>query len=60
MNVLMFLYVFLLFFLLTPGTLFYLPQHKSKIVTGLTHAFLFALIWTFTHKMVWRLTSGLL
>jgi len=54
----MFLYVFVLFFLLTPGTLFYFPKHKSKMITGLSHAFIFVIIWTFTHKYVDKITSN--
>jgi hypothetical protein len=57
MNVIMFIYVFVLFFVLTPGVLVYLPPKSSKMITAATHAVIFALIWTLTHKMVWRLTS---
>ena len=56
MNLIMFVYVFLLFFVLTPGVLVYLPPKSSKMVTAATHALIFALVWTFTHKMVWRLS----
>jgi predicted aldo/keto reductase-like oxidoreductase len=59
MNVVMLVYVFVLFFVLTPGVLVYLPPKASKMVTNLTHAAIFALIWTLTHKMVWRLSSGM-
>jgi len=55
----MFVYVFLLFFVLTPGVLVYLPPKSSKMVTAATHALIFALVWTFTHKMVWRLTHSM-
>jgi hypothetical protein len=27
------------------------------MITAATHAVIFALIWTLTHKMIWRLTS---
>ena len=52
----MFIYAFVLFIVLTPGILFYFPKHKSKIVTNLFHALVFAIIWTFTHKFVYKST----
>ena len=59
MNLIMFLYVFALFFVLTPGVLVNLPSRSSKTITALTHAAIFAVVWTFTHKFVWRMTSGI-
>lgn len=59
MSVALFVYAFLLFFVLTPGILLSLPPKGSKIVVALTHAFVFALVWHFTHKIVWRSTQGL-
>jgi hypothetical protein len=59
MGIVMFVYAFLLFFVLTPGILLSLPPKGSKIVVALTHAFVFALVWHFTCKMVWRSTNGL-
>ena len=53
-NPIMFVYAFLLFFVLTPGVLLSLPPKSGKMTVALTHALVFALIWTFTHKMVWR------
>jgi hypothetical protein len=58
-NPFMFVYAFLLFFVLTPGVLLSLPPKSGKITVALTHALVFALIWVFTHKMVWRATHGL-
>jgi len=55
----MFIYAFLLFFVLTPGVLVYLPPKSSKTVVALTHAVIFAVIWSLTNKMVWRATSGI-
>lgn len=60
MNIFMALYAFVLFFLLTPGILLSLPPRGSKIVVALTHALVFAVVWHFTSKLVWRATSGLL
>ena len=59
MNVVMFVYAFLLFFVLTPGILLSLPPKGSKMIVALTHAFVFALVWHFTNKLVWRSTQGL-
>lgn len=59
MGIVMFVYAFLLFFVLTPGILLSLPPKGSKIIVALTHAFVFALVWHFTHKMVWRSTHGM-
>ena len=60
MSIVMFIYAFLLFFVLTPGVLVYLPPKSSKMVTALTHAAIFAIIWQITHKMVWNVSSGLM
>jgi hypothetical protein len=60
MNPFMFLYAFVLFFVLTPGVLVYLPPKSGKMTVALTHALVFAAIWTLTHKMVWQATNGLL
>ncbi len=59
MGIVMFVYAFLLFFVLTPGILLSLPPKGSKMVVALTHAFVFALVWHFTCKMVWRSTNGI-
>jgi hypothetical protein len=58
-NPIMFVYAFLLFFVLTPGVLLSLPPKSGKMTVALTHALVFALIWTFTHKMVWQFSHGL-
>ena len=50
----MFLFTALLFFLLTPGILLSLPPGGSKKVVAAVHAVVFALVWTFTHKLVWE------
>jgi len=56
----MFIYAFLLFFVLTPGILLSLPPKSGKVTVAITHALVFALIWSLTHKMVWHATSGLM
>lgn len=60
MNWLMFLYVLALFFVLTPGIVVSLPPRSSKTIVALTHAFLFALLYQFTNKMVYNATAGLI
>jgi hypothetical protein len=54
----MFLYVFVLFFVLTPGILVSLPKKGSKMVVAATHALVFSLVMWLTHKMVWKFTSS--
>ena len=58
MNWICTIYVAVLFFVLTPGVLLSLPPKSSKLVVAATHAVVFALIWHFTHKIVWRMSVG--
>jgi len=57
-NVWMSLYIAALFFILTPGVLLRLPSGSSRMVVAATHAVVFALVYHFTHNMVWNLTEG--
>lgn len=57
MNVLMSLYVVLLFVLLTPGVVLSLPTGGNRITCAVVHGVLFAVAWHFTNKAVWRATS---
>ena len=54
MNALMLAYAALLFVVLTPGVLMRLPANGSKMTVALTHGVVFAVVWYFTSKMVWR------
>ena len=54
MHLLFTLYVAVLFFVLTPGVLLSLPNKGSKYMVAATHAFVFAVLYHLTHKMVWR------
>jgi len=46
-----------LFILLTPGVLLTIPPKGSKIiVAAVIHGIIFALIYHFTHKTVWKWT----
>lgn len=55
MNWLISLYIAVLFFVLTPGILVSLPQGSGKFKVAAFHAVVFALVYHFTHKIVWRL-----
>jgi len=59
MSLLVSLYAALLFFLLTPAILLRLPPNVSKFTVAAVHALVFALIFHFTHKLVWRLGARL-
>ena len=52
MQLLMIFYVFLLFFILTPGILLRLPPKGSKVTVALVHAGVFALVYHFTCDLV--------
>ena len=54
MHAFMFVFVALLFFVLSPGVLLSLPPKGSKITVAIVHALVFALVFTFTHKLVWN------
>jgi hypothetical protein len=58
MNWIITIYSALLFFVLTPGVLLRLPPKSGKFVVAATHAIVFALVWHFTSKIVWRMSSG--
>ena len=54
MSLLVSLYAALLFFLLTPAILVSLPPKGGKFTVAAVHALVFALIFHFTHQLVWR------
>ena len=62
MYALMFVFTALLFFVLTPGILLSLPPKGSKMMVAGVHAIVFALVLTFTHKLVFDfgVSSGLI
>ena len=59
MSIAILIYAFILFFVLTPGVLVTLPRKGSKMMVALVHALIFAVVWTLTHKIVWRTSSNL-
>lgn len=58
MNLWTLLYIAVLFFVLTPGILISLPSGGSKITVAAVHALVFALVFHFTHKLVWNVTKS--
>jgi hypothetical protein len=52
------LYAAALFFVLTPGVLLSLPPGGSKLAVAATHAVVFAAVWHFTHKLVFRAVNA--
>ena len=52
MKTVMFIYIFLLFVLLTPGILLSLPPKGSKWSMAIVHGLVFALVWCFTNNYV--------
>jgi len=53
------LFLGLLFFVLTPGVLVSLPPGGSRTTVALTHAVVFALVFTLTHKPVMGALGGM-
>jgi hypothetical protein len=54
MNWIITIYIALLFFVLSPGVLVRLPPKGGKFTVAAVHALVFAVIWHFTGKMVWK------
>jgi hypothetical protein len=54
MNWIITIYIALLFFVLTPGVLLRIPRNGKPMVVAAVHAVVFALIWHFSAKMVWK------
>lgn len=59
MSVWVTLYAAVLFFVLSPNVLLRLPRKGGKFLVAGVHALAFALIFHFTHNLVWRMTSNL-
>jgi hypothetical protein len=56
-NLYMAVYVVLLFVALTPGILLSLPPKGSKMVVAITHAVVFAVVYSMTQKAVLRMSQ---
>jgi hypothetical protein len=59
MSLVVSIYAAILFFLLTPAILVRLPPGGSKWTVAAVHAIVFAILFHFTHKLVWRLGARL-
>ncbi len=53
------LYLAALFVALTPGVLLTLPKGGNKMTVAVVHGLVFAVVWYFTHRMVWRYSMQL-
>ena len=58
MNWIVTIYTAFLFFILTPGVLVTLPPKSKKMIVIGTHAAIFALIFHFTHHIVWKMSNN--
>jgi hypothetical protein len=56
MNLFLTLYVIILFVALTPGVLLRLPPKGSLLTVAIVHGLVFALVYHFTHKIVYRMS----
>ena len=54
MNLMMFLYLAVLAFVLSPGVLLRLPPGGSPVSVALTHALVISLVWGLTSPLVFR------
>ena len=59
MNLYMSLYLAVLFVALTPGVLLTLPKGGNKMTVAVVHGLVFAVVWYFTHRMVFRYSMQL-
>jgi len=59
MNAFLFIYIIILFVVLSPGQFITLPSvNHSKLVINLTHAVIFSIIYHFTHKIIMNATKS--
>ena len=56
MNALSFIYVFVLFVILTPGVVVTLPPKTSRMIVVLIHGLLFTLILAFTYQIIAKMS----
>ena len=59
MNLFMIAFTAVLFYVLSPGILLSVPANGSKHVKAIVHGVIYALVYSFTHKAVWRIFSGM-
>jgi hypothetical protein len=60
MDLLVFIFIVILFYILTPGVLLYLPPKASLSLAALTHGVVFSIILTLLYKSfkAWSLRIG--
>jgi hypothetical protein len=54
MDVVIFLYSALLFFVLTPGIVISIPPNGNKRVVAAVHAVVFSVIWGISQPFIWK------
>ena len=59
MNWVVTVYTAILFFVLTPNVLLRLPPKGKPLVVAAVHAVIFALVYHFTHMLVWKMSMGM-
>ena len=59
MNWVVTFYAALLFFILSPSVFLRLPPKGGKFTVAAVHGIVFALIFHFTHKLVWQMSMGM-
>jgi len=64
MNICTYIYIIILFIIFSPGILFSIPSSseggsKNKWIRVSIHAFLFSIVWLFTHKIICSLWDNL-
>jgi len=59
MNLVVAVYLALLFFVLSPNVCVRLPPNANKMTVALTHAVIFGIVAYLTTKMVWRLSMNM-
>jgi hypothetical protein len=59
MNIVVAIFLALLFFILTPGVVLRLPQNGGKLTVAFVHAIVFGIIVYFTEHLVWKWSTTL-
>ena len=59
MNWVVTIYTAILFFVLTPNIVLRLPPKGKPVLVAAVHAVIFALVYHFTHKMVWKASMSM-
>ena len=59
MNWVVTVYTAILFFVLTPNVLLRLPPKGKPLLVAAVHAVIFALVYHFTHMLVWKMSMGM-